>query len=135
MRPQIGKYCWDVTVNKGNEDAEEPEEMIHSRVEIQEESLLKVTEGFDQMHIEDDVEGIEEECIILEEVPDMQIISEERAEKTKVQSKITSFSKFCKLSMVKTRCEMGVGLRNGGCEMGVGTVNKLVKFKKTNWQS
>ena len=45
MRPQIGKYCWDVTVNKGNEDAEEPEEMIHSRVEIQEESLLKVTGG------------------------------------------------------------------------------------------
>ena len=92
MRPQIGKYCWDVTVYKGNEDAEEPEEMINSRVEIQEESLLKVTEGFDQMHIEDDVEGIEEEeNIILEEVPDVQIISEERAEKTKVQSKITSF--------------------------------------------
>ena len=55
--------------------------MIHSRVEIQEESLLKVTEGFDQMHIEDDVEGIEEEeYIILEEVPDVQIISKKRAE-------------------------------------------------------
>ena len=90
MRPQIGKYCWDVTVNKGNEDAEEPEEMVHSRVEIQEESLLKVTEGSDQMHIEDDVEGIDEkEYIILEEVPDVQIISEERAEKTKVQSFFT----------------------------------------------
>ena len=24
--------------------------------------------------------------------------------------------------MAKTRCEMGVGLRNGGCEMGVWTV-------------
>ena len=71
MLPEIGKCCWDVTVNKGNEDAEEPEEMIHSRVEIQEESLLKVTEGFDQMHIEDDVEGIEEKYIILEEVPDV----------------------------------------------------------------
>ena len=92
MWPQIGKYCWDVTVYKGNEDAEEPEEMIHSRVEIQEESLLKVTEGFDQMHIEDDVEGIEEEeCIILEEVTDGQIISEEPAEKIKVKSKITLF--------------------------------------------
>ena len=87
MRRQIGKYWWDVTVYKGNEDAEEPEEMIHSRVEIQEESLLDLTEGFDQMHIEDDVEGIEEEYIILEEVPDVQ----ERAEKTKVMSKITSF--------------------------------------------
>ena len=53
--------------------------------------MLKVTAGFDQMHIEDDVEGIEEECIIFEKVPDVQIISEERAEKTKVQSKITSF--------------------------------------------
>ena len=59
IRPQIGKYC----------DAEEPEEMIHSRVEIREESLLKVTEGFYQMHIEDDVERVEEEeYIILEEV-------------------------------------------------------------------
>ena len=41
------KYCWDVTVYKGNEDAEEPSEMIYSRVGIQEEILLKVTEGFD----------------------------------------------------------------------------------------
>ena len=65
MLPEIGKYCWDVTVYKGNEDAEEPEEMIHSRVEIQEESLLKVTEGSDQMHIEDDVEGIEKEEYII----------------------------------------------------------------------
>ena len=54
--------------------------------------MFKLTEGFDQMHIEDEVEVIEEDdLIILEEVPDVQIISEERAEKTKVQSKITSF--------------------------------------------
>ena len=71
--------------------------MVNSRAEIQEESMLKVTAGFDQMHIEDDVEGIEEEeYIILEEVPDVQIIDEvpdvqERAGKSKVQSKITSF--------------------------------------------
>ena len=92
MRPEVGKFCWDSTIYKGNGEAEEPEEMINARVEIQEESMLKLTEGFDQMHIEDDVEVIEEdEFIILEEVPDVQIISEERAEKTKVQSKITSF--------------------------------------------
>ena len=59
--------------------------------------MLKVTAGFDQMYIEDDVEGIEEEeYIILEEVPDVQIMEEvpdvqERAGKKKVQSKITSF--------------------------------------------
>ena len=86
MRPEIGKYCWDATIFKGPEEAEEPEEMVNSRAEIQEESMLKVTAGFDQMHVEDDFEGIEE-CIILEEVPDVQ----ERAGKSKVQSKITSF--------------------------------------------
>ena len=47
------------------------------------------------MHVEDDVEGIEEEeYIILVEVPDVQIIDEvpdvqERAGKSKVQPKIT----------------------------------------------
>ena len=88
MRPEIGKYCWDAIIFKGPEEAEEPEEMVNSRAEIQEESMLKVTAGFDQMHVEDDVEGIEEEeYIILEEVPDVQ----ERAGKSKVQSKITSF--------------------------------------------
>ena len=97
MRPEIGKYCWDATIFKGPEEAEEPEEMVNSRAEIREESMLKVTAGFDQMHVEDDVEGIEEEeYIILEEVPDVQIIDEvpdvqERAGKSKVQSKITSF--------------------------------------------
>ena len=35
--------------------------MVNSRAEIQEESMLKVTAGSDQMHLEDDVEGIEEE--------------------------------------------------------------------------
>ena len=57
--------------------------MVNSRAEIREESMLKVTAGYDQMHVEDDVEGIEEEeYIILEEVPDVQ----ERAGKSKVQS-------------------------------------------------
>ena len=67
--------------------------MVDSREEIQEESILKVTDGFDQMHIEDDVEGMEdEEFIILEEVPDVLIVSEEGPEKKKkIQSKITSF--------------------------------------------
>ena len=92
VRPEVGEFCWDSKIYKVDGEAEEPEEMINARVEIEEESMLKLTEGFDQMHIEDDVEVIEEdEFIILEEVPDVQIISEERAEKTKVQSKITSF--------------------------------------------
>ena len=96
MRPEIGKYCWDATIFKGPEEAEEPEEMVRTRAEIQEESMLKVTVGFDQMYIEDDVKGIEkEEYIILKEVPDVQIMEvpdvQERAGKSKVQSKITSF--------------------------------------------
>ena len=61
MRPEIGKFCWDETIYKGNEEPEEPEEMVDSREEIQEESILKVTDGFDQMQMEDDVEGMEDE--------------------------------------------------------------------------
>ena len=83
MRPEVGKICWDSTIYKGNGEAEEPEEMINARVEIQDESMLKLTEVFDQMHIEDDVEVIEEdEFIILEKVPDVQMISEEGTEIT-----------------------------------------------------
>ena len=61
------------------------------------------------------------------------LISEERAEKTKVQSKITSFSHI--LQTFKTRCEMGVGLRNGGCEMGVGTVPDFCRLFLRNRSS
>ena len=120
---------------KGPEEAEEPEEMVNSRAEIQEENMLKVTAGFDQMHIEDDVEGIEEEeYIILEEVQDVQIIEEvpdvqDELESRKfslklrhfsLQNKITEtkiymsilalkkcISLFENLLMFKNRCEMG----------------------------
>ena len=91
MRPEIGKYCWDATIYKGDEEVEKPEEMVNSRAEIQEESMLKVTAGFDQMHIEDDVEGIEEEeYAILEEVPDVYYSFGGTTGKDKSPVKITS---------------------------------------------
>ena len=103
LRPQIGKYCWDVTIFKGHEEPEAPTEMENSLAEIEEESLLKIRDGLDQMNIEDDVEGTEElEYFDLIPVPDLEInsesqpeleiISDGRPEKVKVQPKITSFS-------------------------------------------
>ena len=92
MRPEIGKYCWDVTIFQGKEETEKPQKVIESYVEIEEERTLKVTDGLDQMHIEDDDEGNEEEEYIdLIPVPDLEEISEDRTEKPKTQSKITSF--------------------------------------------
>ena len=59
MRSEIGKYWyWDATIYKGPEEAEEPEVMVNSRAEIQEESVLKMAAGFDQMHIEDEVPDV-----------------------------------------------------------------------------
>ena len=40
IRPEVGKYCWDVTIFKGEEGLEEPEEMVDSQIEIEEENLL-----------------------------------------------------------------------------------------------
>ena len=77
LRPAIGKYCWDATLYKGSEEAEAPEEIIASEVEILEERMLKITDGFDQMHIEDDIEGNEEiDYVELVEIPEIEIISE-----------------------------------------------------------
>ena len=73
MRPEIGKYCWDVTIFQGKEETEEPQKVIESYVEIEEERTLKVTDGLDQMHIEDHDEGNEEEEYIdLIPVPDLE---------------------------------------------------------------
>ena len=92
LRTAIGKYCWDATLYKGSEEPEAPEEIIASEVEILEERMLKITDGFDQMHIEDDIEGNEEiDYVELVEIPEIEIISEEITEKVKVQSKITTF--------------------------------------------
>ena len=51
MRPEIGKYCWDVTIFQGKKETEKPQKVIESYVEIEEERTLKVTGGLDQMHI------------------------------------------------------------------------------------
>ena len=55
IRPEVGKY-WDVTILKGTEDLEEPKEILGSQVEVEEDNLLKVRDGNDQMNIEDGVE-------------------------------------------------------------------------------
>ena len=94
MRPEVGKYCWDKTIFKGKEELEEPEEMVNSQVEVEEESLLKIRDGIDQMNVEDDVEGNEEvEYFDLVPVPEpeLEIVSEPRTKIAKVQSKITTF--------------------------------------------
>ena len=99
MRPEIGKYCWNKTIFLGNEELEEPEEMIYSNVEVKEEILQKVTYGLDQMNVEgdtdeneDDTEGNEEiEFVDFIPAPDCGNVLENRPEKKKTQSKITSF--------------------------------------------
>ena len=108
IRPEIGRYCWDCTIYKGQNELEIPPEIIASHVEAQEEMMQKVTNGLDQMYIEEDAESNDEddyvECRI--EVPDLENalenVSENASEnvsndeencrkKQKVQSKITSF--------------------------------------------
>ena len=87
MRPGIGKYCWDKTVFKGNEEPEKPEEITNAQIEIEEEMTQKLTDGFDQMHVEDVADDEEVEYIDLIPVPDF----EDSTGKPKIQSKITSF--------------------------------------------
>ena len=41
IRPEVGKFCWDDTIFKGQNDV--PEEVIASHVEVQEEMMQKVT--------------------------------------------------------------------------------------------
>ena len=64
-----------------------PEQMTRSRVEVEEERTQKVTYMMDQIYIEDSNESDKEEFVDLIPVPD----AENVPEKTKVQSKITSF--------------------------------------------
>ena len=40
VRPEVGKYCWEKTLFKGKEELEEPEEMVDSQIEVEEENLL-----------------------------------------------------------------------------------------------
>ena len=104
IRPEVGRFCWDDTIFRGKND--EPEEIIASHAEVQEEMTQKVTRELDQMFIEDDEgnEDVEYASIELVEVPDSDIVSENglenvsenvvqknTTEKNKVQSKITSF--------------------------------------------
>ena len=68
--------------------------MVASQIEVEEENLLKILDGIDQMNIEDGVNGNEEvEYFDLVPVPEpeLEIVSESRTKKAKVQSKITTF--------------------------------------------
>ena len=97
IRPEIGKYCWDSTIFRDNEHLNVPEEMIRSGVEVDEERTQKVTHMMDQMYIDESDEEVEFVDLIpvpdAEDVPEILIVSEieNGPEKTKVQSKITSF--------------------------------------------
>ena len=75
---EVGRFCWDDTIFKGQNDVPEiPEEVIASHVEVQEEMMLKVTGELDQIFIEDDADGNEDvEYFDLVEVPDSEIVSE-----------------------------------------------------------
>ena len=98
MRPGIGNYCWDKTVFKGNEKPEKSEEISNARIEIEEEMTQKLTDGFDQMHVEDVADDEEVEYIDLIPVPD----SKDSTGKPKIQSKITSFSLIRKNKLEST---------------------------------
>ena len=70
MRPEIGKCCWNNTIFKGQDEVGVPEEIVTSYVEVQEEMMQKLTHELDQMYIEDNDEGNEDEYVELIEVPD-----------------------------------------------------------------
>ena len=108
IRPEIGRYCWDCTIYKGQNELEIPPEIIASHVEAQEEMMQKVTNGLEklQMYIEEDAESNDEDDYVeLMEVPDLENALEnvsenasknvpngvENFKEKKVQSKITSF--------------------------------------------
>ena len=66
----------------------------YSQIEVEEENLLKIRDGIDQINIEDGVDGNEEvEYFDLVPVPEpeLEIVSESPTKKAKVQSKITTF--------------------------------------------
>ena len=108
IRPEIGRYCWDCTIYKGQNELEIPPEIIASHVEAQEEMMQKVTNELDQMYIEEDAESNDEDDDVeLIEVPDLENalenVSENASknvsngvdnfnEKQTVHSKITFFS-------------------------------------------
>ena len=99
IRPEVGRFCWDCKIYKGQDELEIPPEIIASHVEAQEEMMQKVTNGLDQMYIEEDAESNDEDDYVeLIEVPDLENVpndetnDEENCRKNqKVQSKITSF--------------------------------------------
>ena len=104
MRPEIGKYCWDKTIFRDQNELirDVPEEMMESDVEFQEEIEQKLTYGIDQMFIEegmedDEVQGNEEvEYFQLVPVPDqvpdlVEVSRPQTPSKKKVQTTITSF--------------------------------------------
>ena len=100
----IGKYCWDKTIFRDENELiwDEPEEMIESNVEFQEEIEQKLTYGIDQMFIE---EGIEDEEVVgnqeveyfelvpvPDQMPDLVKVSKPQTlSKTKIQTTITFF--------------------------------------------
>ena len=57
IRPEVGRFCWDNTIYKGQDELEIPPEIIASHVEAQEEMLQKYTNELDQMYIEEDAES------------------------------------------------------------------------------
>ena len=93
MRPRIGKYAWDQTIFKNEDETHEPIEVIESQVEIEEDIMLKISFGIDQMFIEEEETEDDEEItfVDLSPAPEVQSESNEGEEKTKVQSKITAF--------------------------------------------
>ena len=95
MRPGIRKHAWDDTIFKNGDEMLTPTEVINSQVEIEEDQMLKLAFGIDQMFIEGDEDGNEDDFDFVELVPAPEISAtetqSEAVEKTTVQSKITAF--------------------------------------------
>ena len=93
MRPGIGKYAWDQTIFKKEDELQEPIEVVNSQVEIEEDKMLKLSFGIDQMFIEQEENEDDEEIEFVDLTPAAEIESEanESERKTKIQSKITAF--------------------------------------------
>ena len=69
MRPGIGKYAWDETIFKNEDETHEPIEVVDSQVEIEEDMMLKISFGIDQMFIEEEETEDDEEIIFVDLTP------------------------------------------------------------------
>ena len=92
MGDHIGRYCWS-SCEFG--ECEVPEQLMSSKVEIEEENLIRLQHKLDQLNIECEEET---DFVELEPCREVVCIEEEKTPRKKIQAKITNFFFACKLT-------------------------------------